>query len=156
MTTIQASGRVGAPRASVFEFLSNLDNHWLLADRFIEVVSLDGGTGGRVRVRGPAGLSRVADTTIDSVEPPRVISGTARVGDETTARVSWQLEEEGGDVTQVRITATVLEASPGDRLLLTLGGQAWLERSFGRILDALEEQLRRGASPQGPPSAGAP
>ncbi|MFL5828023.1 MAG: SRPBCC domain-containing protein [Thermoleophilaceae bacterium] len=155
MTTIQAAGRVQAPRASVFEFLSNLDNHWLLADRFVEVVSLDGGSGGRVRVRGPAGISRVADTTIDSVDPPHTISGTARVGEETTAGVSWQLEDDGDDGTHVRITATVLEASPGDRLLLTLGGQAWLERSFGRILDALEEQLSRGASPQGPPSADA-
>src|SRR5919109_3010214 len=38
---IEARGVVEAPRDAVFEFLASLENHWRLADRWIEVLSLE-------------------------------------------------------------------------------------------------------------------
>ena len=64
MTDIGASEVVPAPREAVFEFLSDLGNHWAVAGRWIEVVAVDGkGDGGHVRIRGPLGLHRTAVTS---------------------------------------------------------------------------------------------
>ncbi|HYZ08408.1 MAG TPA: hypothetical protein VE709_07430 [Pseudonocardiaceae bacterium] len=54
---------VAASPATVFEFLSDLRNHWRLEDRFVELSGLDGEnsnrpSGGRVRLKGPLGISR--------------------------------------------------------------------------------------------------
>jgi hypothetical protein len=54
---IQATTIVPAPQEEVFAYLSDLGNHWELADRFVDVLSLDRpagdpaapATGGRVR-----------------------------------------------------------------------------------------------------------
>lgn len=72
--------------AAVFGFLADLENHWLLTDRFVEVLTLDrspdGGPahGGRVRIRGPLGLARTAETRVAEADPPHSIAGTAAVG----------------------------------------------------------------------------
>lgn len=70
MREIKAGGYVPAPRAPIFEFLADLENHWQLAGPFIEVVGLERpsgqsdapAVGGRVRMRGPLGLWRTAHT----------------------------------------------------------------------------------------------
>ena len=65
-TRIAAERVVAAPPRAVFSFLADLENHWLLTDRFVEVLTLerpaDGGPahGGTVRMRGPFGLGRTA------------------------------------------------------------------------------------------------
>ena len=55
---VNASQQIPAERERVFEFLSDLENHWLLADGAISVVSVAPGDGGRVRMRGPLGVHR--------------------------------------------------------------------------------------------------
>ena len=74
------------PRAPLFAYLADLEQHWQLADRFIEVVSLerppgDGpARGGVVCMRGPFGIRRAAHTRVDEVEPPTRLAGSAAVG----------------------------------------------------------------------------
>ena len=125
-----------ARREAVFAFLADLANHWDLADRWVEVVSLTPAHDrGRVTVRGPLGLKRTVDTQVHETEPPTRIEGVAELG-RTRALVAWWLEEDGTG-TRVRLSATVVEAGALDRLLLAAGGRAWLRRRFASTLDRL-------------------
>ena len=145
---IAANAHVAAPADEVFDFLSDLENHWLVADRFIEVVSLDrpgGGaaTGGRVLMRGPLGLRRTAATRVVEAEPPRRMSGTAVVGRRTRARITWTLSAvRDGHGTDVRLAAAIDAAGPLDRALLVLGGRGWLEARFAGTLAVLADRWR--------------
>jgi len=140
---VNASHLVPAERERVFEFLSDLENHWQLADGAISVVSVVPGDGGAVQMRGPLGVHRTAVTSLDEVRAPERIAGSAAVGGRTRAHVTWTLEPEpNGDGTSVTLTAAVEEAAPLDRLLLAAGGRAWLESRFQRILATLAERFR--------------
>jgi carbon monoxide dehydrogenase subunit G len=152
---IQAIGTVAAPRSAVFEFLSDLENHWTLANRFIEVLSLDRGAdphapahGGRVRIQGPLRLRRTAITRVVAADPQHQLRGTAQVGRRTRARVRWRLSP-AGDGTRVELSAVVEAAAPLDRLLLRAGGRAWLERRFALVIERLGEVVG-AATPQRP------
>ena len=139
---IQASTIVPAPPEAIFAFLTDLENHWLIADRFVDVVSLEGPHGarhgGRVRIRGPLGIHRTARTSVVAADPPDRMWGRADLGHGTSAEVSWRLAR-GGDGTEVELAATIESAGMLDRALLTLGGRRWLERRFRAALDQLAE-----------------
>lgn len=135
---IESTAVVPASRETVFTFLADLRNHWLLAGRFVEVLSLDGSDGGRVRLRGPLGVSRTAVTRVAALRPHHLLVGTADVGSRTRARVSWSLESRRGE-TCVRLAAEVERAAPIDRLLLALGGRVWLRRRFAGTLERVVE-----------------
>jgi uncharacterized protein YndB with AHSA1/START domain len=146
VTDIGASAVVPASPEAVFEFLSDLHNHWAVAGRWIEVVALEGGgNGGRVRIRGPLGLHRTVATSVERVEPPERLEGTARLG-RTEARVAWTVGEalEGGTV--VRLAATVVRAGPLDRAILALGGAAWMRRLFAATLARLAARFATEAT----------
>ncbi len=150
--SIEADGLVPAGREAVFAFLADLANHWALADRWVEVVSLmPAHDGGRVTLRGPLGLRRTVDTRVDGVEAPAHIGGTARLG-RTRAVVRWELRPEPHG-TRVNLVATVLAAGPIDRLLLAAGGRAWLRRRFTVTLNHLArtvaERQAEAATPAG-------
>jgi hypothetical protein len=142
---IESVAVVPRRREELFDFLASLQNHWLLADRWIEVVSLDRPPAaearepfdrGEVVIRGPLGVHRRASTRVLTANRPALLEGVADVGHGTRASVSWVLEEHPGG-TRVRLSATVLEAGRLDRLLLGLGGRLWLRRRFARVLAAL-------------------
>jgi uncharacterized protein YndB with AHSA1/START domain len=136
---IEASRVVAASPEAVFGFLSNLENHWKLAGRWVEAVSIDDGSG-RVRIHGPLGLRRTARTTVVDASPSHVMHGTAELSGGTLARVAWELGEDAGG-TAVRLSAEVERAALRDRLLLALGGHAWMKRHFAAILARLDAQL---------------
>lgn len=135
MRPITATARVPAPREAVFDYLSRLENHWAVAGRWIEVVAVDGDRG-RVRLRGPLGLRRTADTRVEHVDAPARLEGTARLGS-TRAAVAWALSARDDGATDVRLTATLLTTSPLDRVALMLGGRAWMRRLFATTLAQL-------------------
>jgi Polyketide cyclase / dehydrase and lipid transport len=136
---IEASRVVSAAPEAVFAFLAKLENHWKLAGRWVEPVSIDSSSG-RVRIHGPFGLRRTATTTVVDAEPSHVMHGTAELSGGTVARVAWHLSEDTGG-TAVRLSADVEHATPGDRFLLGLGGRAWMRRRFAAILARLDEQV---------------
>jgi uncharacterized protein YndB with AHSA1/START domain len=138
---ISAAGHLAASPEEVFAFLSDLENHWLLADRFVEVLTLDrtaDGTarGGRVRVRGPLGLGRTATTRVVSTEPPVAMTGTADLSGGSQAVIRWSLGRDGG-ATRVELAAHLERTGFLDRLLLALGGRRWIRRRFASILQTL-------------------
>jgi uncharacterized protein YndB with AHSA1/START domain len=134
---------LGTTPEALFDFLSDLENHWLLTDRFVEVLELDRESldrpahGGRVRVHGPFGLRRTVVTRVVEVDQPSLIAGTAALGPGTLALVSWTLRPDG-EGTRVRLAARLERASTVDRLLLAAGGRAWMRRRFARILATLD------------------
>jgi uncharacterized protein YndB with AHSA1/START domain len=137
---IVADRAVPADQEALFAFLSDLENHWLVADRLVEVVRLEGPPGARhggaVRVRGPLGLSRTAVTRVEQTERPSRLMGRADIGARTTGRVRWTLTPEGGG-TRVELAAEVERAGALDRVMLVLGGRRWLEARFRGTLDKL-------------------
>ena len=144
---IGAAACIPAPQAEVFAFLSDLENHWRLTDRFVAVLDLAGPPGarhgGRVRIRGPLGLRRTAVTRVLDASEPAWLRGVAEIRG-TTARVQWSLESCDGS-TDVRLEAAVLEAQPLDRLVLALGGRWWLRRRFHATLECLVQRFRAPA-----------
>jgi uncharacterized protein YndB with AHSA1/START domain len=147
-TRIAAERVVAASPQDLFTFLDDLENHWLLADRFVEVGTLERSRrgapahGGTVRMRGPLGLGGTARTRVVAAEAPTFIEGTASVGHSTEALVRWTLAP-AGDGTRVRLEATVVRAGPLESLLLRAGGRLWLERRFASILETLGRRVAR-------------
>ncbi len=148
---ISATRVVRAQRDDVFAFLSDLENHWRIADRFVDVVELEGPpgnrTGGRVRIRGPLGVRRTARTQVDFARPVEEMGGSAHLGSATSADVRWLLLPDDGG-TAVTLAATIRHAGPRDRLLLALGGMTWMRRRFDGTLRALDDHL--GKAPASP------
>jgi uncharacterized protein YndB with AHSA1/START domain len=144
---IAAERVVAASPQVVFTFLADLENHWLLTDRFVEVLTLErppgGGParGGTVRMRGPLGLGRTVRTRVVEAAPVSAIAGTASVG-HTEALVRWTLTPESGE-TRVRLEATVERLGRADGVLLAVGGRRWLERRFISILETLARRVAR-------------
>ena len=130
---------VAASPEAVFAFLAKLENHWALAGRWVEPLSIDE-SGGEVCIHGPLGLKRTARTTVVDAHPSSVMHGTAELSGGTLAQVAWELAEDANG-TSVRLSADVEKAAPLDRLLLSIGGRAWMHRRFEAILARLDEQV---------------
>lgn len=147
---IQASTIIPAAPEAVFAFLADLENHWLIADRFVDVLQLSGPPGarhgGRVRIRGPLGLRRTATTRVDFSSPVEELRGVAQLGG-TSAHVHWLLRP-GGGASAVTLAARIHRATPLDRLLLAAGGLSWMRRRFRGSLRALAERFGEDGTPQ--------
>lgn len=145
-TRIAAEGVVPASPQAVFAFLADLENHWLLADRFVEVLTLErpaeGGpaNGGTVMMRGPLGLGRRVQTRVVETHADTSLAGTASLGRDTEALVCWTLTDES-DGTRVRLEATVQRAGRLEAVLLAAGGRRWLQRRFASILQTLARRV---------------
>ena len=143
---IGASALVPAPPEAVFSFLSDLENHWELGGPFIEVLRLDRpgrgvpADGGRVRMRGPLGVGRTAETRVTGAVAPHEMRGEARIGGTTRGHVLWTLHPDHRG-TRVTLEATPVAAAPLDRALLALGGRPWLRRRFEEVLRRLAARL---------------
>jgi uncharacterized protein YndB with AHSA1/START domain len=151
--TIEAEALIDARPEAVFDYLARLDHHWQLMDGSVEVLSLDGdGDGGPdqavVRLHGPLGLGRTAHTQVLEAERPKLLRGRASIGRRsdggrvTEGEVTWTLEQTGAERTRVHLSATVLSASLADRVVLALGGRAWMQARFRAALSRLVAQAR--------------
>lgn len=135
--SIRATGDLDQPPERVYAFLADLRNHWRLSRRFAELEQLDGdGAGGRVCIRGPFGLSRLARTRVLEVEELRAVRGRADVGRGTVGAVRWLIEPRGSG-SRVTLAADVERASLLDRAILALGGRAILRHGFAEAVEQL-------------------
>lgn len=150
---MEARVLVRATPEEIFDYLARLDNHWRLMDDSVEVLSLDGdgGTGpdrAVVRMHGPLGIGRVANTRVLEADRPRLLRGVAELGSRTDDRcrteghVRWLLEAGDGG-THVTLSAAVTRAGLMDRLLLSLGGRAWMAARFREALRRLATEYGR-------------
>jgi polyketide cyclase/dehydrase/lipid transport protein len=145
---ISASGVIASSCDELYAFLSDLENHWLIADRFIEVLSLNGESdgrtpGGRVRMHGPFGTRRTATTSVVSMEPSQSLEGIAQLSGGTRALVRWSLTQKDPG-TRVVLSAHLERTGPLDALLLAAGGSLWVRRRFAAILATLERRFALG------------
>jgi hypothetical protein len=99
--------------------------------------------GGRVRVKGPLGLSRVARTSVVATERPRLLRGRAEIGRGTVGSVRWEIAsvDKGS---RVSFSADVDRASVLDRIVLACGGRWWLDRIVHRALARLGTSISTG------------
>ena len=137
--SLEATRVVAASPEAVFAFLTKLENHWALAGRWVEPLSINESSG-EICIHGPLGLRRTARTTVVDATPSSVIHGTAELSGGTVARVAWEMAEDAGG-TRVRLSAEVERAARLDRILLALGGRVWMRRRFAAILARLDEQV---------------
>ena len=137
-----------------FAFLSRPDNHRRLATARVALRELDVTNHGELRgaammLRGPLWLRRPARTRVVSMRRPAHLAGTARVGSGTEVEVRWELvgagpgagAGAGAEATVAVLTATVTRAAIADRLLLAVGGRAWVRRLFAATLERLAAEL---------------
>jgi len=139
----EATAEVRAPAENVFGFLADLGNHWRLASRWIEVVTLDraGERADRatVRLSGPLGLARTVQTRVDHVTPPSLIRGYGTSG-RTHAGVAWTLAPVP-HATRVSVEVRLLRASLADRAIWLCFGRAWLARRLQLTVSGLDDVL---------------
>ncbi len=143
MRCSKASAAVSVPIAAAFAFLADLRNHWRLASRWIEVVSLTPASGPAeaavVQLNGPLRLARTVHTRVDHFAEPHTIQGHGTAG-RTRAAVTWTLER-NRDRTLVSVAVQLTDASLPDRLIWHAGGRLWLARRLRQTLTGLEEVL---------------
>lgn len=144
-----------------FAFLSRPDNHRRLATAGIRLCELDVTRDGELRgalmvLRGPLWLRRPARTRVVSTRRPAHLAGTARIGAGTEVQVRWDLDCAGGGATVAVLTATVTRLAAPERLLLAMGGRAWVRRVLVATLERLAAELAavRSATPAVGPAAG--
>jgi hypothetical protein len=136
---IAAERAITHPPEHVFEFLSDLRNHWRLERRFLELdeMARDGGT---IRLTGPFRISRKARTRVLESTAPSHLAGRADLRGGTVGLVRWEVRDAPGG-SLVRLTAEVPEAWWPDRMFLALGGRRWFRGLFERALTNLEGEL---------------
>ncbi len=133
-------------REEVFTFLSRPHNHRRLATARVGLGELEVGRDGELRgahmvLRGPLRLRRPARTRVMSARRPVQLAGTARVGSGTDVDVRWDLDASGGNGTIAILTATVTRLATVDRVLLGMGGRAWVRHLFAATLERLATEL---------------
>ena len=141
--SIAAERVVESHPAALFAFLADLQRHWELLPDALDVVSVNG-KGAVVRLRGPLGIRRTMRTRVTEVRAPVWLAGRA-TGPSATALVSWSLASRG-DATLVRLAVEVERASLRDRLLLAVGGGAWLRRRLTAALARLDAAVAPAAA----------
>jgi uncharacterized protein YndB with AHSA1/START domain len=138
---IAANRVISASPERVFEFLSDLRNHWRLDAHFVELEDVDpDGDGGRVRLRGLFGLSRTARTRVEEAVASSRLRGRADIGRGTVGRVAWDIEPADGG-SRVALSAVIERAGLLDRAILALGGRRYLRQIFARTLENLGREL---------------
>jgi hypothetical protein len=92
-------------------------------------------------LRGPFWLRRHARTRVVSTRRPAQLAGTARVGSGTEVEVRWDLDRAGPEATVAVLTATMTRLAVPERLLLAIGGRAWVRGLFVATLERLAAEL---------------
>jgi Polyketide cyclase / dehydrase and lipid transport len=143
MRSARAVADVSASAGTVYGFLSDLGNHWRLASRWIEVMTLKPATGtadgATVRLNGPFGMSRTVHTRVDASIEPTLVRGQGSSG-RTGADVEWQIAEHG-EGTRVSVEVRLRRAQLRDRVIWSIGGRAWLARRLQQTLSELDDTL---------------
>ena len=138
MTHIAAERRLASRPSALYAFLADLRRHWELLPDAVEV-DAPRRSGAIIRLRGPLGIRRTLRTEVTEARPVTRFAGRATARS-TSALVTWSLCPEGS-ATRVRLSVEVERASLRDRLVLALGGGAWLQRRLALALERLDAAL---------------
>ena len=155
MDPVTSSVLIDRPREEVYEYLSDIANHWEFSDHYVREVHMTRedtyGVGAGMRFRIPTPLNRFdwVDLTITDVEPPRRIVERGRGGKYNRIRmvVVYTLEPAGPGSTRVTLTTESQPRFPSDRMIEAFGrgtvrrGQ---RKALKRLRSILEEGRERG------------
>jgi hypothetical protein len=140
--SIAAGTTIAAAPAEIFDLLANLDCHRDLTDQGMRILELQGPpgrrTGGLVELQGPVGLTRLARTRVGGAEPHSRLWGTAETTDGARASLEWRVRPHG-DFTLVEVRVDMRARKWSDRILLLLGGRAWLRARLRAALYRLQQ-----------------
>ena len=150
MGPVSAEVGVDVTRQRAFDFLVDLANRPSFTDHFIDdfhlfrEASAGPGAGARFRMRwGPGTLWM--DTTIETLEPPRLIreSGSGGRYNRVPFQTVWELSEGPGPLSTVRVTFWSGAEQPLDRARELVGGVSLRQRrhwatALRRLRDLLE------------------
>lgn len=152
MGPVGAELGIDSPRQRIFEFLVDLANrpsftgHFIDEFRLLRSESAGVGAGARFRLRSaPAALWM--DTTIEAVEPPRLIRERGSGGrfNRIPVHTVWELSEGPGPLTTVRVTFWTETTRTLDRSREVLGGASyWCGRNWAAALRRLRDLLESG------------
>jgi len=148
MGPISSEIEIDAPREQVFATLADLSARPSFTDHFLtdfHLTRIDGsGVGAGARFRVDAPLRKVwMDTAIVAVEEPfRIVEeGRGGRGNRIATHTVWELTEDAGGLTAVRVSHWT-EPGPGDRLLeLLSAGSLWQGRGWRQALRRLRDNL---------------
>jgi uncharacterized protein YndB with AHSA1/START domain len=155
MDPISSSVLIDRPREEVYEYLSDVANHWEFTDHYIREVHMTRedtfGVGAGMRFRVPTPLNRFdwAELTITDMEAPRRIVERGRGGKYNRIRIVtiYTLEPAGAGSTRVTLTSETEPKLPSDRLMEALARVPLRRRqrkSLKRLRSILEEGRERG------------
>ena len=143
---------ISRPREEVYDYLVDIANHAEFTDHFLtewrltRIDTVGEGAGARFRVDAPLNRFPWADATLSECSRPHRIVETGRTGkfNRIRTRQIWELDEQGGGATRVRLVVATEPALPSDRFLELFAGRGWARRRFGRGLRRLAAILEEG------------
>jgi hypothetical protein len=91
-----------------------------------------------VELHGPIGLKRLARTRVGGAEPHSRLWGTAHTADGARASLEWRVRADG-ELTHVEVRVDLRPSRWRDRVLLHLGGRAWLRSRLRAALHRLAD-----------------
>jgi uncharacterized protein YndB with AHSA1/START domain len=155
MDPVTASVIVDRPREEIYEYLSDIANHWEFTDHYFREVHMTRedtyGIGAGMRFRIPTPFNRFdwAELTITDMEPPRRIVERGRGGKYNRIRIVavYTLEPAGAGGTRVTLTTETQPRLPSDRIIEAFArgrvrrGQ---RKALKRLRSILEEGRERG------------
>ena len=147
MGPISASTAIDSPRERVLEAVSDLAVRPAFCDHFLRHYHLAGlpatGVGAAARFHvSPPGASTWMDTSITAIEPSRVREhGRCGRSNRTPVFTDWELLEEAGALTTVRLTFWTDPGNHADRARERLGAGRWYRRRWSRALGRLKDLL---------------
>jgi hypothetical protein len=159
---VSASTVVDAPREKVFEFVADLANRPAFLDHMVSEFRLErldsSGIGAAARFRSLAPLNAVwMETVVEDSEPPHVLIERGHGGrqDRIPTATRWEVVQDAGASTSVRVSFETRPTHPLDRLRELFGAGRWYRRRWARALRRLRDALEADRPPAPLIAAGA-
>jgi len=154
----QISLVIDAPQEAVFDFLADVANYPSFTDHFLTDWHLTRerstglGAGGRFRIAFPLARFAWGDMTLTTVERPRLIVASGRMGktNRVPLEVTFRLQVGPEQTTRFTLAAVSQPTVPSDRLTEALAApwaRRQLRRAAFRLRELMEEAARSGGLP---------
>jgi hypothetical protein len=151
---INARTVVDAPRERVYEFVADLANRPSFLDHMFSEFRLErldsAGVGAAARFRSRAPLNRIwLETVIEESDAPHVLRERGNGGrqDRIPIRTVWEVLEEAGSLSEVRVSFSTEPSHPLDRLRELIGAGFWYRRRWARAMRRLRDALEADRPP---------
>jgi uncharacterized protein YndB with AHSA1/START domain len=152
MGPVIAESTIDAPRERVFAVVADLAMRPAFCDHFQEEFRLQ-----RVESRGVGAAARFhlggprfpfwMETVITELEPPHLVVERGRGAriDRLPVGTAWELVENAGTMTDIRVSFWTEPGHPVDAVKDRLASSRWHERQWRRALKRLRDLLEAGA-----------